>query len=231
MEEVFRECMEEERERGRTVLLSSHILSEVEALCDRVTIIRKGRAVETGTLAELRHLTETAVDATLSGAAAGRVAGAGRTRRQRGRRPPALPGETAPSVTCWPCWPRPGSRAWSASPRPWSSCSCATHGPDGRGAGGPGGAEDRIARGPRDERVDRHRRRCVRGAAAGPVDAPGGLAASSRWRAVRGRDRRPLPDEASRAAAAELINATPALVAFYGRICESRRWVPLACSS
>src|SRR3954471_3372446 len=48
MEEVFRECVADERERGRTVLLSSHILSEVEALCDRVTIIRSGRTVETG---------------------------------------------------------------------------------------------------------------------------------------------------------------------------------------
>ena len=51
MEEVFRACVAEERARGRTVLLSSHILSEVEALCDRVTIIRTGRTVETGTLA------------------------------------------------------------------------------------------------------------------------------------------------------------------------------------
>ena len=47
MEEVFRECIEEERRAGRTVLLSSHILAEVEALCDRVTIIRAGRTVET----------------------------------------------------------------------------------------------------------------------------------------------------------------------------------------
>ena len=63
MEEVFRECVAEERERGRTVLLSSHILSEVEALCDRVTIIRAGRTVETGTLAELRHLTRITIEA------------------------------------------------------------------------------------------------------------------------------------------------------------------------
>ncbi len=48
-------------------MLSSHILSEVEALCDRVTIIRAGRAVETGTLEELRHLTRTSVTAVLSG--------------------------------------------------------------------------------------------------------------------------------------------------------------------
>jgi ABC-2 type transport system ATP-binding protein len=65
MEEVFRRCIEEERQRGRTVLLSSHILAEVEALCDRVSIIRAGRTVETGTLAELRHLTRTAIAAEL----------------------------------------------------------------------------------------------------------------------------------------------------------------------
>jgi ABC-2 type transport system ATP-binding protein len=67
MEEVFRECIREERERGRTVLLSSHILAEVEALCDRVSIVRLGRTVETGTLAELRHLTRTSVAAELAG--------------------------------------------------------------------------------------------------------------------------------------------------------------------
>ena len=65
MEEVFRECVAEERASGRTVLLSSHILAEVEALCDRVSIIRAGRTVETGTLAELRHLTRTSVEAEL----------------------------------------------------------------------------------------------------------------------------------------------------------------------
>ncbi|WP_037497780.1 ABC transporter ATP-binding protein [Solirubrobacter soli] len=66
MEEVFRECVADERGRGRTVLLSSHILSEVEALCDRVTIIRSGKTVETGTLAELRHLTQITIEADLS---------------------------------------------------------------------------------------------------------------------------------------------------------------------
>ncbi|MGW0658014.1 ABC transporter ATP-binding protein [Streptodolium elevatio] len=71
MEEVFQQCVAEERERGRTVLLSSHILSEVEALCDRVSIIRRGRTVETGTLAELRHLTRTSVSAELAGQANG----------------------------------------------------------------------------------------------------------------------------------------------------------------
>jgi ABC-2 type transport system ATP-binding protein len=68
MEEVFREVILQEKARGdRTVLLSSHILSEVEALCDRLTIIRDGRTVETGTLAGLRHLTRTTIQADLSG--------------------------------------------------------------------------------------------------------------------------------------------------------------------
>ncbi|GAA2793603.1 ABC transporter ATP-binding protein [Streptomyces showdoensis] len=67
MEEVFQECVGEARERGATVLLSSHILSEVETLCDRVSIIRKGRTVESGSLAELRHLTRTSVVAELAG--------------------------------------------------------------------------------------------------------------------------------------------------------------------
>jgi len=68
MEEVFRECITEERDRGRTVLLSSHILAEVEALCDRVSIVRAGRMVETGTLAELRHLRRTSLTAEVAGA-------------------------------------------------------------------------------------------------------------------------------------------------------------------
>ncbi|MEL7567745.1 MAG: ABC transporter ATP-binding protein [Dehalobacterium sp.] len=62
MEVVFQECIAEVKKAGRTVLLSSHILSEVETLCDRVSIIRKGRIVESGTLSELRHLTRTTVN-------------------------------------------------------------------------------------------------------------------------------------------------------------------------
>ena len=62
METVFQACIREARGEGRTVLLSSHILAEVEALCDRVTIIRAGRTVESGSLAELRHLTRTTVE-------------------------------------------------------------------------------------------------------------------------------------------------------------------------
>jgi polyether ionophore transport system ATP-binding protein len=65
MEAAFRECVEEERQAGRTVLLSSHILSEVEALCDRVTIVRAGRTVDSGALSDLRHLSRTSVRAEL----------------------------------------------------------------------------------------------------------------------------------------------------------------------
>jgi ABC-2 type transport system ATP-binding protein len=67
MESVFQACVNDERGAGRTVLLSSHILAEAEALCDRVSIIRAGRTVETGTLTELRHLTRTAIHAELAG--------------------------------------------------------------------------------------------------------------------------------------------------------------------
>jgi ABC-2 type transport system ATP-binding protein len=63
MEAVFKGCVNELKAQGRTVLLSSHILAQVEALCDRVSIIRLGRIVESGTLAELRHLTRTTITA------------------------------------------------------------------------------------------------------------------------------------------------------------------------
>jgi ABC-2 type transport system ATP-binding protein len=63
MEAVFTQCIRELKAAGRSVLLSSHILAEVEKLCDSVTIIRAGRAVESGTLDELRHLTRTTVTA------------------------------------------------------------------------------------------------------------------------------------------------------------------------
>lgn len=61
MEKVFQECVMEVKRQGKSVLLSSHILSEVEKLCDRVSIIRQGRIIESGTLNELRHLTRTQV--------------------------------------------------------------------------------------------------------------------------------------------------------------------------
>ncbi|NQD68021.1 ABC transporter ATP-binding protein [Bacillus haikouensis] len=59
MENVFQECVMDVKEQGKSVLLSSHILSEVEKLCDRVSIIRKGKIIESGSLSELRHLTRT----------------------------------------------------------------------------------------------------------------------------------------------------------------------------
>ncbi len=67
MEQVFRECMRESRARGQTVFLSSHILSEVEALCDRVAILRNGELLQLGTLAELRHLSALTIQITFEG--------------------------------------------------------------------------------------------------------------------------------------------------------------------
>ncbi|MFF0315333.1 ATP-binding cassette domain-containing protein [Micromonospora sp. NPDC005252] len=67
MEEVFQHWVRRAKADGRTVLLSSHILAEVEALCERVTIIRNGRDVETGTLSELRHLRRTSIEAEVTG--------------------------------------------------------------------------------------------------------------------------------------------------------------------
>ena len=67
MEMAFRETVREAKERGQTVFLSSHILSEVEAVCDRVGILRGGRLVDQGTLAELRHLGGQTVEVTFAG--------------------------------------------------------------------------------------------------------------------------------------------------------------------
>ncbi|MHB8439315.1 MAG: ABC transporter ATP-binding protein [Acidimicrobiales bacterium] len=67
MEQAFRLSIAEARDRGQTVFLSSHILSEVEALCDRVAILRKGVLVELGTMADLRHLSALTVEATFEG--------------------------------------------------------------------------------------------------------------------------------------------------------------------
>jgi ABC-2 type transport system ATP-binding protein len=69
MEMVFRDCVHEAKARGQTVFLSSHILSEVEAVCDRVGILRAGRLIEQGTLTELRHLSAQSIDVTFAGPA------------------------------------------------------------------------------------------------------------------------------------------------------------------
>ena len=68
MEMAFRETVREAKENGQAVFLSSHILSEVEAICDRVGILREGRLVEQGTLPELRHLSARTVEVTFEGA-------------------------------------------------------------------------------------------------------------------------------------------------------------------
>jgi ABC-2 type transport system ATP-binding protein len=67
MEQAFRQCIREATRDGQTVFLSSHILSEVEALCDRVAILRMGELLEIGTLAEMRHLSAFSVQATFAG--------------------------------------------------------------------------------------------------------------------------------------------------------------------
>ena len=77
MEMAFRECVTEAKERGQTVFLSSHILSEVEAVCDRVGILRAGKLVDEGTLAELRHLSAQTVEVTFDGRRAEAPAAAG----------------------------------------------------------------------------------------------------------------------------------------------------------
>jgi ABC-2 type transport system ATP-binding protein len=68
MEQTFRHCIHEARDRGQTVFLSSHMMSEVEALCDRVGILRDGKLIEMGTLAQMRHLSALTVEATFEGA-------------------------------------------------------------------------------------------------------------------------------------------------------------------
>jgi ABC-2 type transport system ATP-binding protein len=68
MEATFQDCLREAKSRGQTILLSSHILSEVEAVCDRVAVLRQGVLVEHGSLDDLRHLHATTVEATYTGA-------------------------------------------------------------------------------------------------------------------------------------------------------------------
>ncbi|SEK57758.1 ABC-2 type transport system ATP-binding protein [Blastococcus sp. DSM 46786] len=87
MEAVFQECIREARTEGRTVLLSSHILAEAEALCDRVSIIRHGATVQSGSLDELRHLTRTAITVETARPATGldALAGVHDLRQENGR--------------------------------------------------------------------------------------------------------------------------------------------------
>jgi ABC-2 type transport system ATP-binding protein len=100
MEQVFQSCIREARDAGRSVLLSSHILAEVEKLCDTVTIIRAGRTVQTGTLAELRHLTRSTITATTGsdGTALGALPGVHDLHAEAGRVAFDVDGEHLPVV-------------------------------------------------------------------------------------------------------------------------------------
>ena len=100
MEQAFRHCIHEAKERGQTVFLSSHILSEVEALCDRVAILRDGRLVEMGTLAEMRHLAALTVEATFDGPVPDLSAVPGVSRRPGRRHDVPLPGAGARWSRC-----------------------------------------------------------------------------------------------------------------------------------
>ncbi|MEI9914333.1 MAG: ABC transporter ATP-binding protein [Candidatus Saccharibacteria bacterium] len=67
MEQAFRECALEAKSRGQTIFLSSHILEEVESICDRVGILREGKLIELGTLEQMRHLSALNIEATFLG--------------------------------------------------------------------------------------------------------------------------------------------------------------------
>jgi ABC-2 type transport system ATP-binding protein len=69
MEQAFRACVHEASDRGQTIFLSSHILSEVEALCHRIAILRAGELVEVGTLEEMRHLSALSIEVEFDGPA------------------------------------------------------------------------------------------------------------------------------------------------------------------
>jgi ABC-2 type transport system ATP-binding protein len=100
MKATFEECVREARREGRTVLLSSHVLAEVEAVCDRVGILRRGRLVDSGSLDELRHLSASTVEATYAGAppALDGVPGVDEVELVDGRLRLRVHGSTAPLV-------------------------------------------------------------------------------------------------------------------------------------
>ena len=118
----FRRCIDEARDRGQTVFLSSHVLSEVEALCDRVGVLREGRLIEMGTLAEMRHLSAVTVEATFEGTVPD-LAGV------EGVRSVTTTGHTARAQVsgsmgpCSECWRRRASGSSAAASPPSRSCS------------------------------------------------------------------------------------------------------------
>ena len=128
MEAVFRQEVATLRAQDATVLLSSHILSEVEHLCDRVSIIRSGRTVESGTLAELRHLTRTEVSFASAGIDRTALAGIpGAHRSGRGCRPGALHRRLGCAASHSRCPGRTASgRSHHQPAEPSRSCSSGT---------------------------------------------------------------------------------------------------------
>jgi ABC-2 type transport system ATP-binding protein len=161
MEDVFRQVIrEDQRDRGRTVLLSSHILAEVEALCDRVSIIRDGRAREAGTLTDLRDLARTTIQAELSGPPTGLAGlpGVHDLQTQDSRVRFDLDANALDATLR--LLAEPVCAAWSASRPPWRSCSC----------GSTTGPVRQVAHMWRCRRNDRHRQADPPDPEAGPAD-------------------------------------------------------------
>ena len=215
MEQVFAEQVREWASGGGTVLLSSHILSEVEALCDRVTIIRSGRAVETGSLADLRHLRRTRVRAELLGSMDGIA---------------SVPGLHDVAVA-------DGVLTCTADPEAINDLLGKLAGIGVQGLTcSPPSLEELSSTSTGRRRHDRHSRRR-------PATAPAGTAARPRAAAglgggtgaelgvVGAGDRRPLPRPGLPAEAAAGINDNPALVAIYGPLADVSSVGSLATSS
>ena len=116
MEAVFTQCIDDFKDEGRSVLLSSHILAEVERLCDRVSIIRSGRAVESGTLADLRHLTRTSVAAEVAAQPDWPRRPGRRARPRRRGQPRALRGRHRPPRPAIDALGRLGIRSLTSQP-------------------------------------------------------------------------------------------------------------------
>ncbi len=131
MENIFQQCVGEARDRGATVLLSSHILAETEALCERVTIIRAGKTVESGTLESMRHLSRTTITADLLNDPGDltRIRGVEDVAAYEGAR--CTPTSTAKdSASSFGRSATPVCCAASSASRPrWKSSSCATTAP------------------------------------------------------------------------------------------------------
>ena len=191
---------------GRTVLLSSHILAEVEALCDRVSIIRDGRTVETGTLAELRHLTRTSIEAELAGPPTG-LDGAARRARPASSTGTGSASTSTPRTWTTRCGssPRLGVRSLTSQPPTLEELFLRHYGDDAAGRAVRGGRHERLAGTGTLVRLALRRDRVLLPGLAG---VPGDRRRPGR----AGGDGRALPRPRRRGSkAAEAVNATPAL--------------------